>query len=97
MHGSWKNLVALLESGRTEFQSMEEMRRRARVERTFQRTGSHGSRATVSGASTSRTYNDQNDRTDRSSAISTSPDISSRHLRAKEDTLSNSSSALISG
>uniref|UniRef100_A0A915Q199 Uncharacterized protein n=1 Tax=Setaria digitata TaxID=48799 RepID=A0A915Q199_9BILA len=34
-------------SGRTEYQSMEEMRRRARVERTFLRHSSRGSQATM--------------------------------------------------
>uniref|UniRef100_A0A915BXU3 protein-tyrosine-phosphatase n=1 Tax=Parascaris univalens TaxID=6257 RepID=A0A915BXU3_PARUN len=59
-------------SGRTEFQSMEEMRRRARVERTFQRHGSRGSRATVTGTcSTSRTHTPSN-------ITSTSPDLTSR-------------------
>ncbi|KHN75816.1 hypothetical protein Tcan_15818 [Toxocara canis] len=72
MHNSWKNLLDIIDTGRTEYQSMEEMRRRARVERTFQRHGSRGSRATITGTcSSSRAHTPSN-------VTTASPDLTSR-------------------
>ncbi|VIO92088.1 Protein-tyrosine phosphatase 1, putative [Brugia malayi] len=71
MQKSWRNLLDIIENGRTEYQSMEEMRRRARVERTFLRHSSRESQNTMNGNSSSaRDY--------ASSYNTTSPVIASR-------------------
>uniref|UniRef100_A0A0R3RL49 Uncharacterized protein n=1 Tax=Elaeophora elaphi TaxID=1147741 RepID=A0A0R3RL49_9BILA len=64
-------MIHIYFSGRTEYQSMEEMRRRARVERTFLRHSNRQSHSTVNGNSaSSRDY--------ASSYRTTSPIIASR-------------------